>query len=61
MDLHTRDSNLDQCHNREIDRETGATAAEYALLIALIAAVAIGTVALLGAAAVDLYESVDWW
>lgn len=39
--------------------ELGATAVEYALLIALVVAVIIATVALLGVAVRDLYE-VTW-
>ena len=45
----------------EIDRDIGATAMEYALLIALVAAFVFGTIALLGPAVADLYESVEWW
>jgi Flp pilus assembly pilin Flp len=61
MDLHPRDSDHDLRQSPEIGGETGATAAEYALLVALIAAVVIATVALLGTAVLHLYESVEWW
>lgn len=41
-------------------RERGATAVEYGLLVALIAAAVIATVALLGPIVYGLYESVQW-
>lgn len=47
------------CQHDELDR--GASAVEYALLLALIAAVIIGTVITLGGEVADLYESVNWW
>jgi pilus assembly protein Flp/PilA len=48
---------------RAINRrnEFGATAVEYGLLLALIAAVIIGAVAALGGPVMGLYERVDWW
>lgn len=39
------------------DHDRGATAVEYALLIALIAAVIVGTVAVLGQQVVGLYQA----
>ena len=41
--------------------ESGATAVEYGLLVALIAGAIIGTVMLLGDPVMGLYASVDWW
>jgi pilus assembly protein Flp/PilA len=41
--------------------ERGATAVEYGMLVALIAAVAIASVALLGGTVQGLFESVQWW
>jgi pilus assembly protein Flp/PilA len=41
--------------------ETGATAVEYGLLVALIAGAIIGTVLLLGDPVMGLYARVDWW
>jgi pilus assembly protein Flp/PilA len=41
--------------------ETGATAVEYGLLVALIAGAIIGTVTLLGDPVMGLYASVQWW
>ena len=41
--------------------ERGATAVEYGLLVAMIAAVIIGSVALLGDPVMGLYATVDWW
>jgi pilus assembly protein Flp/PilA len=43
------------------DEERGATAVEYGMLVALIAAVVIGTIALLGPVVNNLYEAVTWW
>jgi Flp pilus assembly pilin Flp len=43
------------------DDETGATAAEYALMASLIAAVIAATVALVGEELLGLFESVTWW
>ena len=43
------------------DRQRGATAVEYGLLVALIAGVCIATVGLLGDVLPDLYDSVQWW
>ena len=39
--------------------ESGATAVEYGLFLALIAAVIVGTVALLGTQALGLFQSVE--
>ena len=44
-----------------LQHETGATAVEYGLLVALIAGVIIGTVILLGDPVIGLYASVQWW
>ncbi|MGH9015955.1 MAG: Flp family type IVb pilin [Acidimicrobiia bacterium] len=41
--------------------QRGATAVEYGMLVALIAAVAIASVALLGGTVQGLFESVQWW
>lgn len=41
--------------------EIGATAVEYGLLIALIAAVIVGAVAALGGPVMGLYERANWW
>jgi pilus assembly protein Flp/PilA len=41
--------------------DSGATAVEYGLLVALIAGVIIGTVILLGDPVMGLYARVDWW
>jgi pilus assembly protein Flp/PilA len=41
--------------------ERGATAVEYGLMVALIAAAIVGTVALLGDPVNGLYASVKWW
>jgi len=41
--------------------DSGATAVEYGLLVALIAAVIVGSVALLGDPVMGLYASVEWW
>jgi pilus assembly protein Flp/PilA len=41
--------------------ESGATAVEYGLLVALIAGAIIGTVILLGDPVMGLYASVEWW
>jgi pilus assembly protein Flp/PilA len=41
------------------DRERGATAVEYGLLVALIAAVIIGTVGILGGKVDDAFKSVS--
>ena len=43
------------------DRQRGATAVEYGLLVALIAAICIATVILLGEAVRDSFQSVKWW
>ena len=43
------------------ERERGATAVEYGMLVALIAAVVIGTIVLLGPVVNNLYEAVTWW
>jgi pilus assembly protein Flp/PilA len=43
------------------DPERGATAVEYGMLVALIAAVCIATVILLGGVVLDLFESAKWW
>lgn len=42
-------------------RDRGATAVEYALLIALIAAVIFGAVVALGGEVTGLFERVNWW
>ena len=44
-----------------LDTERGATAVEYGLFVALVAAVCIGTVALLGGVVEGLYKAVQWW
>lgn len=41
--------------------ETGATAAEYALIASLVAAVIGATVTLLGEEVIQLFQSVQWW
>jgi pilus assembly protein Flp/PilA len=41
--------------------ERGATAVEYGLLMALIAAVIVATVALTGDKVLALFTSVNWW
>jgi len=41
--------------------ERGATAVEYGMLVALIAAVIVATVLALGPIVQDLYEEVQWW
>ena len=41
------------------DEEKGATAVEYGLLVALIAAIIVGTVALLGQAILDGFTTVN--
>ena len=41
--------------------ERGATAVEYGMLVALIAAVVVGTITLLGPIVNGLYEAVQWW
>ena len=41
--------------------EVGATAVEYGLLVACIAAVIIGSVAALGGPVMGLYTRVNWW
>ena len=41
--------------------EDGATAVEYALIASLIAAVIAATVALVGDAVLEMFESVTWW
>lgn len=41
--------------------ERGASAVEYGMLVALIAAVVIGTLVLLGPVVNALYEAVQWW
>ena len=43
----------------ELTNENGATAVEYGLFLALIAAIIVGTVALLGTEVVGLYQSVQ--
>ena len=43
------------------DSELGATAVEYGLLVALIAAVILGSVAALGDPVMGLYARVQWW
>ena len=43
----------------ELTNESGATAVEYGLFLALIAAVIVGTVALLGTQALGLFQSVE--
>jgi pilus assembly protein Flp/PilA len=45
-------------HNVRSTTERGATAVEYALLIAVIAAVIVGAVAVLGGQVVGLYQAV---
>ena len=55
-----------QSHSRHLLQrllavERGATAVEYGLLVALIAAVIIGSVVALGPVVADLYEEVQWW
>lgn len=40
--------------------QVGATAVEYALLVALIAAVILGVVALVGSKLIPLYQSAVW-
>jgi pilus assembly protein Flp/PilA len=46
---------------RSFGTERGATAVEYGMLVALIAAVIIGTIVLLGPIVNDLFEEVQWW
>ena len=41
--------------------DSGATAVEYGLLVALIAGAIVGTVALLGDPVMGLYAAVHWW
>ena len=41
--------------------ERGASAVEYGMLVALIAAVVIGTLVMLGPVVNDLFEAVQWW
>ena len=41
--------------------DAGASAVEYGLMVALIAAVIIGTVAALGGPVMGLYQRADWW
>ena len=41
--------------------DRGATAVEYGMLVALIAAVVIGTIVALGPVVNALYEAVQWW
>jgi pilus assembly protein Flp/PilA len=48
-------------HTARSKSDEGATAVEYGLLIALIAAVIVGTVAALGDPVMGLYASVHWW
>ena len=43
----------------DLTNENGATAVEYGLFLALIAAVIIATVAILGAEALGLFQSVE--
>ena len=43
----------------DLTNESGATAVEYGLFLALIAAVIVGTVALLGTQALGLFQSVE--
>ena len=40
--------------------ERGATAVEYGLLVALIAAVIVGTLIVLGTEVLALFESLEW-
>jgi pilus assembly protein Flp/PilA len=47
-------------HRPSLRDESGATAIEYGLLVALIAAVVITTVAVLGDTLQGLYDSVHW-
>ena len=42
------------------ESQRGATAVEYGLLIALIAAGCVGVVIVFGDLVVDLFDSVDW-
>jgi len=42
-----------------LGNDSGATAVEYGLFLALIAAVIVGTVALLGSEVVGLFESIQ--
>jgi Flp pilus assembly pilin Flp len=44
-----------------VDGERGATAIEYGLLLAVIAAVIAASVTLLGGEVKVLYESAKWW
>jgi pilus assembly protein Flp/PilA len=41
--------------------ERGATAVEYGVLVALIAAVVVATIVVLSPMVKDLYEEVQWW
>lgn len=44
------------CDQRDRSSERGATAVEYALMIAMIAAVIFATVAILGGKVIDMYN-----
>ena len=46
---------------QRLHTERGATAVEYGLLVALISAVIVGTVAALGGPVMGLFTSVTWW
>jgi pilus assembly protein Flp/PilA len=53
-------------HTRRFRDDRGATAVEYGLMVALIAAVIIGAVTLLGGGAggggtLGLFQRVNWW
>jgi len=41
--------------------QRGATAVEYGLLVALIAAVIIASIVALGPVVANLYQAVQWW
>ncbi len=48
-------------HERETTDEQGATAVEYGLMVALIAAIVMGTVALLGEAVFGIFQGTLSW
>jgi hypothetical protein len=48
-------------HNPDLVSARGAAAVEYGMLVALIAAVVIGTIVVLGPVVSELYERVQWW
>ncbi|TGN66180.1 Flp family type IVb pilin [Nocardioides eburneiflavus] len=48
-------------HEREVTDEQGATAVEYGLMVALIAAIIMGSVALLGEAVFGIFQGTLSW